>query len=96
MATHVKLKIGNKAHPTRSSRKRKVPFMTTMELEKPQKGPRHRSPEETELITRAKDALMRSRGISEMQAHRCLQRISMDSSTPLVDVARQILALLDR
>jgi len=34
--------------------------------------------------------------ITEPQAHRRLQRISMDTAIPMVDIARQIIAVLDR
>ncbi len=48
---------------------------------------------ERKIIERAKALLIKSRGISEDQAHRLLQKLAMDQNQRLVDVARSILAL---
>lgn len=47
--------------------------------------------DEKELISRAKAELMRRRGLTEPQAHRYLQRISMDCCAKMTDVAKRIL-----
>ncbi len=52
-----------------------------------------RPEEERRLIQRAKDVLMESRGLTEEQAHRLLQKQSMDLGVPLARAAR---AVLDR
>ena len=50
-----------------------------------------RSQEERELVDRAKRALMEGGGMSEEQAHRLLQKRSMDNGARLADTARQVL-----
>jgi len=50
-----------------------------------------RSEEEQELITRAKALLMERHGMSEEQAHRLLQKKSMDNGAKLTDTARMVL-----
>ena len=50
-----------------------------------------RSREERELVERAKQVLMGHSGMSEEQAHRFLQKQSMDSGARLADTARQVL-----
>ena len=50
-----------------------------------------RSTEETELIREAKAALMEHRGMTEEQAHRFLQKKSMDSGAKLPQTARMVL-----
>ena len=52
---------------------------------------RRHTPEEQALIARAKDALMAREGMSEGQAHRWLQKQSMDHGARLADTARQVL-----
>jgi AmiR/NasT family two-component response regulator len=47
--------------------------------------------EERKLIERAKGLLMESRGLSEREAYRFLQKMSQDKNTPMVDLARKIL-----
>ena len=53
--------------------------------------PTRRSQEERELVGRAKQLLMDRDGMSEDQAHRFLQKRSMDSGARLADTARQVL-----
>lgn len=55
--------------------------------------PREKSPEEMELIARAKTLLMEKRGMTEMQAHKYLQKCSMDSGRSIVESAQMILML---
>lgn len=50
-----------------------------------------RSQEERELVDRAKQALMEQNGMTEEQAHRFLQKRSMDGGARLADTARQVL-----
>lgn len=47
--------------------------------------------EERKVIERAKGLLMESRGLSEQEAYRFLQKMSQDKNTPMVDLARKIL-----
>ncbi len=50
-----------------------------------------RTEEEKHVIEKAKELLMESRGFSEEQAHRYLQKRSMETGMKLADTARQIL-----
>lgn len=50
-----------------------------------------RSPEELEVIQRAKALLMDRNGMSEEQAHRFLQKSSMDNGTKLLQTAQMVL-----
>lgn len=47
--------------------------------------------EERKLVERAKGLLMDTRGLSEREAYRFLQKTSQDKNTPMVDLARKIL-----
>ncbi len=53
--------------------------------------PVRRCPEDEALLSRAKQLLMDRRGMTEEQAHRFLQKQSMDSGMKMVDMARQML-----
>lgn len=53
--------------------------------------PPERSQEERELVGQAKQFLMEHSGMNEEQAHRFLQKRSMDSGIRLVDIARRVL-----
>ena len=55
--------------------------------------PRERSPEEKELIARAKALLMEKRSMTEIRAHKYLQKCSMDSGRSIVESAQMILML---
>ncbi len=46
--------------------------------------------DERKVIERAKGLLMDSRGFSEQEAYRFLQKTSQDRNTPMVDLARKI------
>ena len=50
-----------------------------------------RSTEEQELIRQAKELLMESRDMTEEQAHRFLQKRSMDNGLKMVQTARMVL-----
>ncbi len=52
-----------------------------------------RSEEEREMIRRAKELLMESRGFTEAEAHRYLQKRSMETGMKLPETARQILEM---
>lgn len=60
---------------------------------KKQKKPRVRSEEEKRTITAAKELLMERNHMTEEEAHRYIQKISMDSATKLVETAEMILDL---
>ena len=57
-----------------------------------EKGPAKRGEEEQRLIARAKAVLMDRHGMTEEQAHRFLQKQSMDNGAKLTDTARLVLA----
>ena len=56
------------------------------------RSPAQRSQEERELVERAKAVLMGRHGMTEEQAHRFLQKQSMDNGVRLTDTARLVLA----
>jgi AmiR/NasT family two-component response regulator len=47
--------------------------------------------EERKILDRAKGILMESRGLSEREAYRFLQKSSQDRNTPMIELARKIL-----
>lgn len=57
-----------------------------------EKSPPERTGEETLLIAQAKAVLMDRHGMTEEQAHRFLQKQSMDSGIRLAETARLVLA----
>ena len=50
-----------------------------------------RTAEEETLLGRAKEKLMAAKGLSEAQAHRFLQKQSMDHGVKMAETARQVL-----
>lgn len=54
-----------------------------------------RSNEEQELITQAKALLMDRNHMNEMEAHRYIQKCSMDSGTNMVETAQMIMSLIN-
>ncbi len=62
---------------------------------KEQARPRTRTPEEQEIIDRAKGILMSRNNMTESEAHRYLQKTSMDNGTSFTETAQMILAMLD-
>lgn len=56
---------------------------------------RIRSEKEKEVINRAKLILMDRNNMSEEEAHRYLQKNSMDSQTSLVEMSKMVLRMLD-
>lgn len=61
------------------------------QLAQTDQAPARRSREEKELVARAKALLMEQDGMTEAEAHRWLQKRSMDHSARLADTARQVL-----
>lgn len=55
--------------------------------------PRQRSEEETKTINRAKALLQDRNGLTEEEAHRYLQKTSMENGTGIIETANMILAL---
>lgn len=58
------------------------------------KKPKERKPEETTLINEAKLLLMTRNNMTEEEAHRYLQKTSMDNATGMVETARMVLSLM--
>ncbi len=56
--------------------------------------PRERSKEEQGLIDRAKELLMARNGMTELEAHRYIQKCSMDSGNNLVETAQMVISLI--
>jgi len=56
--------------------------------------PKERKPEEVTLINEAKCLLMSRNNMTEDEAHRYIQKSSMDSSTNMVETAQMILAVM--
>ena len=61
-----------------------------MNITEPEKRPR-RTAEEEILLGRAKEKLMAAKGLSEAQAHRFLQKQSMDHGVKMTEMARRVL-----
>ncbi len=57
--------------------------------------PRARSTEEQEAVARAKAILMERNGMSEDEAHRYIQKCSMDSGTNMAETARMLISMTD-
>lgn len=56
--------------------------------------PKERSGEETTLILEAKRLLMSRNNMSEEEAHRYIQKCSMDSGTNMVETAQMVLSMM--
>ena len=56
--------------------------------------PKHRSEEEQQIIRKAKELLMARNAFTEEEAHKYIQKRSMDNGTGLVEVAQMILSLM--
>ena len=57
-------------------------------------GPRKRSLKEQDLIEQAKALLMERNNMTEPEAHRYIQKCSMDSGTNLVETAQMVISLI--
>ena len=55
--------------------------------------PKHRSQEDQQIIRKAKELLMARNSFTEEEAHKYIQKRSMDNGTGLVEVAQMILSL---
>ena len=55
--------------------------------------PKQRSEEEQAVIDEAKEMLMSRNNMSEMEAHRYIQKCSMDSGNSLVETAQMVLSI---
>ena len=56
--------------------------------------PKQRNPEEEALIKEAKELLMNRNHVTEQEAHRYIQKSSMDSGTNMVETAQMILCMM--
>ncbi|MDO4260605.1 MAG: ANTAR domain-containing protein [Eubacteriales bacterium] len=56
-------------------------------------GPRQRSEEETKVLWEAKEILMERNHMTEEEAHRYIQKCSMDSGTSLAETARMVISM---
>ena len=57
---------------------------------------KNRNSQQKALITKAKELLMSRNGMSEEEAHRYLQKSSMDSGTNMVETAEMILSVMTK
>ncbi|MFT4006219.1 MAG: ANTAR domain-containing protein [Lacrimispora sp.] len=57
--------------------------------------PREKSGEELEMIKQAKELLMERNHMTETEAHRYIQKCSMDSGTNIVETAQMIMSLIN-
>lgn len=57
--------------------------------------PKVRSAEDTQIIEKAKSILINRNGFSEDEAHKYIQKKSMDNGTGLVEVSQMIISLYD-
>jgi len=56
--------------------------------------PRERTEEERKLLQKAKEVLMSRNHMTEQEAHKYMQKCSMDSGTNLVETAQMVLAMM--
>ena len=56
--------------------------------------PKERNPKQQEVIRRAKELLMDRNNMSEGEAHRYLQKNSMDSGTNMAETAEMVLSIM--
>lgn len=63
-------------------------------LKRLKRRPKERSKEEQGLIDRAKELLMARNGMTELEAHRYIQKCSMDSGNNLVETAQMVISLI--
>ncbi|MGN0382942.1 MAG: ANTAR domain-containing response regulator [Eubacterium sp.] len=57
---------------------------------------KQRNPEEKAIIQQAKEVLMEKNNLTENEAHRYIQKTSMDSGNNMVETARMILSIMYR
>ncbi len=68
-------------------------YTITRRKKKARKKPKQRSQEEAAFIEEAKVLLMERNNLSEEEAHRYMQKRSMDNGTGMVETAQMILSL---
>jgi response regulator NasT len=66
----------------------------TRKRKKQKQKPRERNNEERDLIKQAKKLLMERNNMSEEEAHRYIQKSSMDSATNMVETAQMVLSIM--
>ena len=59
------------------------------------KQPKQRTEEEKEIINNAKALIMVRNGMTEEEAHKYIQKRSMDNGVDIVETAQMILSLLE-
>lgn len=69
-------------------------YTITRRRKKAKNKPKERSEEEISLINEAKALLMERNNLTEEEAHRYMQKRSMDNGTGLTETAQMILSLL--
>lgn len=57
--------------------------------------PKQRNEEEKVLITKAKNLLMERNNMTEEEAHRYIQKCSMDSGTNMIETAQMVISLIN-
>lgn len=70
-------------------------FHRLLEMEEENKKLR-RDLETRKLVERAKGLLMEKKGLSEREAFRYIQKLSMDRCVPIAKIARQLIMLLEK
>ena len=55
---------------------------------------KNRDPKQREIINQAKGLLMERNGMTEEEAHRYLQKNSMDTGTSMIETAQMILTIM--
>lgn len=61
---------------------------------KEKRKPKERNPKEEALIKKAKELLMNRNNMTEEEAHRYIQKCSMDSGTNMVETAQMVLTIM--
>lgn len=61
---------------------------------KRRKALKNRDPKQREIINQAKGLLMERNGMTEEEAHRYLQKNSMDTGTSMIETAQMILTIM--
>lgn len=71
-----------------------ISYSISGKRKKEREKPRKRSEEDEKLLVRAKGLLMERNNMTEEEAHRYIQKRSMDNGTGLVETAQMILSLM--
>lgn len=71
-----------------------ISYSIARKRKKERMQPKQRSEEEQKLLNGAKDLLMERNNMTEEEAHRYIQKRSMDNGTGLVETAQMILSLM--